>query len=508
MQRARPLCVVALSALLLEMAASCSSVDQLPDPNPTAETLVVAYGDPGLTPDPCDDALPKIDGTAEDVEWSSAQPLLVHMTGVNGTGGGEYFLEVRAIWTDESRIGGTDRIYFLVRYPDNDQNYSPDLLGYIHPAGNELCEHGEIVGGTRYCPSLTPRIANVEISAACDDTLTTNASWTRLNENGREDQVFFYLTQVASPTDPSSLIDLNRIVLGKIGPQVPEDPADQTVGSAGNSNTDLWAWRAGRTNLHPVPQFADWASVNPNDGKFIPDPAFSRFTINSGFCEDLWVSGGVVRDDIGLTPFLRNFGTTYPETGNIRFNEATGETMDTVPVYLTQCPPPGRDPSDEELANQNGKLPKDLALWRHSASFFNRFGCDSLACSRSGARPPKWSKNPLPQVPTTLLNFDFIQGWALRVPYSSGGPTGGRDVRARGAYGATQEKGFGTWTLEVMRDLDTHQGDDLPINPGAAGEYRMVIGVLDASGKVGSGSTEIRLKFEAPTSKPRTDPRC
>jgi hypothetical protein len=256
-----------------------------------------------------------------------------------------------------------------------------------------------------------------------------------------------------------------------------------------------------------VPQFADWATLSPPD-KPIPDPSFSRFTINSGFCEDLWVSGGTVRDDAGLTPFLPNFGPNNPENGLIRFNEATGETMSTVPIFLTQCPPPGRDPSDEELANQNGGLPKDLALWRPSASQFNRFGCDSLACSRPGAKPPKWSKSPLPQVPTTLLNFDFIQGWALRVPYAPGGPTSARDVRARGAYGVSQDKGFGEWTLEVMRDLDTHQTDDLAIHPGSSGEYRMVIGVLDASGKVGSGSTEIRLKFEAPSSKPRTDPRC
>jgi hypothetical protein len=498
---------VAFGALLLEMGAGCSSVDQLPDPNPGSETLVVAYGDPGATPDPCDDRLPMIDGTATDVEWDIAQPLLVHMTGVNGSGGGEYFLEIRAIWSDESRLGGTDRIYFLVRYPDNDQNNAPDVLAYIHPAGGELCEHGEIIGGAAYCPSLTPRIGKVEISTQCDSVLASNASWTRLNENGREDQVFFYVTQVASSTDASGLIELNRTVLGKIGATPPESPTDQNIGAVGNTNTDLWAWRAGRTNLHPVPQFAEWATLAPPD-KPIPDPEFSRFTVNSGFCEDLWVSGGTVHDDAGQTPFLRNFGTTNPENGFIRFNEATDETMFTVPIYLTQCPPPGRDPSDEELANQNGGLPKDLALWRPSASQFNRFGCDSLACSRSGAKPPKWSKVPLPQLPTTLLNFDFIQGWALRIPYAPGGPTSARDVRARGAYGATQDKGFGEWTLEVMRNMDTHQSDDMAINPGASGEYRMVIGVLDASGKVGSGSTEIRLKFEAPSAQPKKEPRC
>jgi hypothetical protein len=505
MQSARPLYVVAFGALLLEMAAGCSSVDQLPDPNPASETLVVEYGDPGLTPDPCDDALPQIDGAATDVEWTSAAPLLVHMTGVNGTGGAEYFLEVRAIWTDEGRIGGTDRIYFLIRYPDNDQNNGPDLLAYIHPAGSELCEQGEIVGGTRYCPSPTPRIRNVEIPS-CDAMLMTNENWTRLNENGREDQVFLYLSEVASPSGGSTLIDLNRILLGRLGPQLPKDPADLNVGSAGAQNTDVWAWRAGRTNLHPVPQFPEWSSVTIPDNP-VPVPAFSRFTQTCGFCEDLWVSGGTVRGDAGLTPYLRNFGTTYPESGEIRFNEATGETMDTVPIYLTQCPQQGRD-SDEDLAGLNGGLSKELALWRHSASIFDRFGCDSLACSRSAAKPPKWSKAPLPQVPTTLLNFDFIQGWALRVPYSQGGAASGRDVRARAAYAATPDKGFGVWSLEVMRDLNTHQGDDIVINPGTSGEYRMVIGVLDASGKVGSGSTEIRLQFEAPTSKQQPGRRC
>ena len=505
MQRARPLCVVAFGALLLGIAGGCSSVDQLPDPNPASETLVVAYGDPGPTPDPCDDVLPVLDGSATDVEWQSAQPLLVHMTGVNGTGGGEYFLEVRAIWTDESRVGGTDRIYFLVRYPDNDQNNAPDLLGYIHPAGGELCEHGEIIGGTAYCPSVIPRVARAEVPSQCDSLVAMNQSWTRLNENGREDQVYFYVTQVPSSSDPSSLIELNRIVLGKLGPRSPEDPADQNVGAPGTGSIDLWAWRAGRTNLHPVPQFADWASMNSDSP--VPEPLFSRFTFNSGFCEDLWVTGGTVRDDAGVTPFIRNFGTTYPESGAPRDNEVTGELMDTVPVYLTQCPEGGRE-SDDDIAALNGGLPKDLALWRHSAKFFSRFGCDSLACSRSGARPPKWSKTPLPQVPTTLLNFDFLQGWALRVPYTLGGPTSSRDVRARGAYGATQEKGFGTWSLELMRNLDTHQSDDLAIQPGSGGEYRMVIGVLDASGKVGSGSTEIRFKFEAPSAKPRTDSRC
>src|SRR5262245_49518914 len=84
LQRARPLARVAVCTLLLAAFAGCTSINQLPDPNPASETLVVAYGDPGLTPDPCDDELPQIDGVATDAEWSSAPPLFVHMTGKDG----------------------------------------------------------------------------------------------------------------------------------------------------------------------------------------------------------------------------------------------------------------------------------------------------------------------------------------------------------------------------------------------------------------------------------------
>jgi hypothetical protein len=83
-----------------------------------------------------------------------------------------------------------------------------------------------------------------------------------------------------------------------------------------------------------------------------------------------------------------------------------------------------------------------------------------------------------------------------------------RDVRARGVYEATQAKGFAVWSLEIMRTLDTGQPDDLRIDPNAPGEYRMVIGILDASGAVGSGSTEIRLKFQAPQARSGVVNRC
>jgi hypothetical protein len=496
------------------VVGGCSSVDQIDDPNPAYETLVVAYGDPGPTAVPCDDALPKLDGVAEDREWGQAQPLFVRMSGDNGTGGADYFLEIRAIWTDEeSRLGeGSDRIYFLVRYPDNDQDVRPDQLAYVFtPGSGDLeCEKPVPIGGSVYCTSPTPRPRTPE-TPDCDTLLVKNRYWTRLNANGREDQVFFSITKVESAGDVSSLLDLNRELLGFLGPQF---AAPRSVLYGGRYGADVWAWRSGRTNLHPVPQFPDWnvpLGENP-----IPPPLFSLFTQKCGYCEDLWVSGGTIQADAGQSPYLRNFGTTSPESGLPREIDSSGDTLNTVPIWLTECPPRGRDPSEEELSSLNGGLAKDLALWRPEAQLMG--ACDSLACSRTGVKPPKWS------VKLNAGEFDFVQGWALRVPFfQAEGSTSARDVRARGVYELIQAKGFAVWSIELMRDLDTKQGDDLTIDSydpqcdpespeydrtKTCPEYRMVIGVLDASGRVGSGSTEIRLKFQAPRPSSGVVERC
>jgi hypothetical protein len=163
-------------------------------------------------------------------------------------------------------------------------------------------------------------------------------------------------------------------------------------------------------------------------------------------------------------------------------------------VKLTECPPRGREISDEELKAQNGGVPKDLGMWWPTSRSFR--DQDTLACSRVGTIN-SWSKGLLPG------EFDKVQGWGLQTPYETAdGRTSGRDVRAKGTYESTQEKGFGVQSLEIMRDLNTNQSDDLIIDPtDPVGEYRIVIGVLDRSGKVGSGSTEIRLKFEPPKAR-------
>ena len=68
----RVVLLAGMLAIVFWVAGGCSDINQINDPEPAFETLVVAYGQPGSSPGPCDDLLPQIDGVAEDQEWQSA----------------------------------------------------------------------------------------------------------------------------------------------------------------------------------------------------------------------------------------------------------------------------------------------------------------------------------------------------------------------------------------------------------------------------------------------------
>jgi len=420
-------------------------------------TLTVKYVDAGPTPDPCDDRLPAIDGIAQDQEWAAAEPLFLRMSGEDGNGGEDFFLELRALWTDEGKFGsgGSNRIYFLVRYADNDLNNEADLLAYGH-----LMPTGEID------PSPTP--VYDAPTQTCDGTLVDPSSWVRLNPNGREDQVLLALAAY-DETRPVDMVAANRRLLGAVGNEVPTGFTIPGVG-----DLDVWIWRATRTNIQPVFQFARWADYVPGRADFtlgevdVPDAAFTRFTVKSGFCQDLFVDdSGTLIVDSGNQPFVKNF-----------------QRNDPVPDRITQLEPKGKGgggmgEKDETIIN--GGLPKDLALWWNTSK---RFGaCDTVATSRVGTKKFKWSDRLLPG------DFDRMAGWGIQTPTGSA-----RDVRAKANFDTIQDKGFSTRTIEIMRDIDTGNSDDLLIEAGKV--YRLVIGVYDASGTTASGSKEIRLIFE------------
>ncbi|NNF07579.1 MAG: hypothetical protein HKN21_12525 [Candidatus Eisenbacteria bacterium] len=427
-------------------------------------TLTVKYVHPGVTASPCDDLLPLIDGLGQEQEWNSAEPLFVQMSGANGNGGEDYFLELRALWEDGSRFGtetGVDRLYLMVRYQDNDLDRDADMLAY-----GSIAPTGDII------PSPIP----VSSDGVCDPVLISNDSWSRVNANGREDQVMITMADAASE-NPSDLVAANRALLNSVGFEAQEGT------SIPGENLDVWIWRASRTNLHPVPQVANWATYDPTfetdplEGELsVPEPVFSRFDRECGFFEDLFVDGsGRLVIDKGKLPYIKNFapGGTVPIriTHNPRCARGGDDNMGM-----------GEDPCANDIVN--GDLPADLALWYDDARLFGV--CDTISVSRLGSQQFVWSKGLLPG------EFDKIPGWGIQTPTESA-----RDVRGSGGYDEAQTKGFSVRTVEFMRELNTGNGDDIEIIPGKL--YRMVIGVFDASGTTGSGSQEIQLIFELPS---------
>ena len=450
------------AVMALLMVAGCGSVDH-PENLDDLAVLTVHFEDEGITPGICDDDLPVVDGIAIDAEWRSAQPLYLRLRGEEGSGGSETVVEIRAIWTDggskfdENDINDDleDRVYFLVRYTDNDRNDRPDLLAYA-----ALNEFGE------WAPGPEPPLFPVN---ACEPALEVTENWSLVNANGQEDQVLLLFAEAENPTD---MIEANRVLLPALGPKTPEDFS--TMGVA--KDIEAWMWRAGRTNRHPVYQQSDWG-WRPGDLEEVTEierPRPLRAVESNflcGFMEDLYVDEmGKVTQDPGRLMFVRNF-------------DFEGDSAVPIPKRITEPQPSGgRDgPSDDEVKNINGTISPELGLWWHSTTRFSE--CTTVATSRVGA-PVLWSTRPLPG-----NLYDFMFGWALQTPDDSQ-----RDVRARGTFDTNEDRGNSRWTIEIMRDLNTKHEGDIFIDPEKT--YKMVIGLLDNSNRVGVGSREITVKFE------------
>jgi len=397
------------------------------------------------------------------------------MTGTNGTGGNPFFLELRAVWTDEGEkfSSGFNRIFFLVRYEDSQIDRLPDQLAYAtrDPLTGELK------------PSPIP--TNTEPGQA-DSVVINPANWTRLNQDGTEDAVMLLIAEV-DPEASSELVNLNKSVIGHVGNVI------EPTSGLPMSNVDLWIWRAGRTNLQPVPQYTKWDFFE-NEKDAVPTAEYPGFDGTAGFAEDGWIGpSNNLMPDVGPAPYVRNWGGNNPPP---------------VPERLAKCEEAGR--GDEQQQIQNGGLPKDIVCWDAESKVMNEYQTE--ACQRPSGGI--WSKGLAPG------EFDYVQGWRIRVPFIVSKPeeVSARDVRARGAYGTTQEKGYPVETVEFMRALDTGNPDDLriaidkdpqsPTYGRPPNRYRMVIAVFDGSNRIASGSTEIFLQFQPPTPYPGPVNRC
>ncbi|HEX7879592.1 MAG TPA: hypothetical protein VF720_09300, partial [Candidatus Eisenbacteria bacterium] len=121
-------CVLVTVGLAVALLIGCEGgVDQLQPGAIDDNELVAAYVDP-LTPTPGvnprtggdGDLLPVIDGDAQDKEWEVARPLYVYVSADRAVGGRGFYVELRSVWSDESRYAGAvNHVYFLVRWSDD-----------------------------------------------------------------------------------------------------------------------------------------------------------------------------------------------------------------------------------------------------------------------------------------------------------------------------------------------------------------------------------------------------
>ena len=277
---------------------------------------------------------------------------------------------------------------------------------------------------------------------------------TSLSGGGREDQALLLLHEGDAPQDPrAGAAEIFRSIGAEPTP-ASDIPLDES---------DVWLWRAGRTNDHPIPQYVypGWA-LDRDTG--IPEPLYIHFQYTAGFAEDLFVdaSGALARDQ-GLPPYVRNF-------------------PDTTSVPIRIC----KDPYQV--------LPCNWAMWWPLAL---RFGtCQTIATTRSPGTEARWSEN----LYASGQAYDWMFGWALQVPTESAA-----DVRARGRH-VVSGNGNG-WTLEWRRQLDTGNPDDVRIDP-ISGTYWITIGIADDSGDVIRVSRAIRLVFSPAEAPKAMSPRC
>jgi hypothetical protein len=430
-RRARGWILAAVPVAVL--LASCSSDDVSgPDGAAGVDTLLVAYANEGLSPSPCNDRTPIIDGVADTLSeaWNLAPSYTLDLR--DESGGSLGSLEIRALWTHSIYQSFPDYVYFLARWNDATESRAPDRLAY--GTGDE----------TAIVPGPVP--------AGCDSALVRAENWTRLFPEV-EDEVLVLLQDENGTGDPvAAAHEVFRAIGVDSGQNTPT-----TLNGA-----DVWLWRAGRTNDHPIAQYVDWTRP-PDPFSGLPEPLVGAFTNRCGFFEDLFVdaSGTLLRDQ-GSIPYIRNF-----------------TDASTKPIRIYKEPP-------------INVLPPQWAMWWDWSEPFGR--CDTLAATRaSGVR---WSEN----LYASGAPYDWMSGWGLRTPSQSQ-----VDVRARGRHVVSGL--LNGWTLEWSRALDTGNPDDIAIDP-VSGTYRIVIGIADDSGKVIRVTRSIRLVFspaEAPEELPR---RC
>lgn len=461
--------VVAAGALLLGCEGG---IEQLAPDSASSTELIAAYVDP-ITPTPGSqrardggdaDKLPLLDGDPQDDEWSVALPLYVYLSGDQANGGRNFYVEVRALWSDDSRwADGTNHLYLLVRYNDETMDILPDYWRYARRG-----PFGVDCSPIPYCPG----------DACCDSIIIEGANWFQENIPAAEDQLAL-MWEITPASDALGSYGEHGCQVACHGGHM-DGPTD--------GRFDLWVWRAGRTNAQESTIYPDTARINYTgdypDGRpesFYPltDPS----TAWPGYMEDMSLdAAGTHRDAADPNFVYRKYGYT----GLLYTKNETAQSRDgrLIPRWITEkMETTGRAGTgiEEEVVPPNGGLPGLLYLWGPTAQTFGP--CDVIATSQTSSTDPHWSQHP------PAGGCDGMPGYLLWIPNG-----GAADVRAKGAWVTNSTKRFPVCSVEIRRPMITRHADDIVIDPTK--EYTFTVAAFDGSSTIHSGSRPIRLKFQ------------
>lgn len=466
------ICLLSALAMAGALLHGCEGgIDQLAPGGNIDNELVAAYVNP-LTPSPGlfdGDKLPTIDGDPQDREWEVAQPLYAYVSGAQGTGGRGYYVELRAIWSDEGKFsGGKNQLYLLLRYGDETFDIFPDYWRYAR------------LGPLGLVPSPSPDTLG---GADCDSVLVDPRNWYVENAGAAEDQVSFMFEQEPASDSRGTFAELGCDIACHAG-------GGRNFGAVPTGRLDVWVWRAGRTNVQTSTGYPDFTQVDDEDGR--PASSFTqRFdppTSWPAYMDDMHAGPAGLEQDAG-DPTYPYYNRSRGQAWSRNTAAGQGGTSASIPLLLTQEKPRedrgggSGSGGGEPIEAPNDGLPTPLYLWGPTSSRFTE--CDIVPWSRifSGSVAPIWSSR-LAEGET-----DVLPGYALWIPSGSAA-----DVRARGDFKENAQKRFPIWALEIRRAFDTGNADDVAFSEDNV--YNFTVAIFDRSSTVHSGSGPLRLRFQ------------
>lgn len=258
MIRVKSIRVGILFAVAVAGTLSCGE-SNLTGPNPKSEIIVVQTFEQYLNSTGQESRELLIDSRVTDIEWNiSGNPNIVLVKGSLGSGGGNYHVSLRSLWTLD-KFGDPVGFYLLLEWPDRTRDVQREPL----------------VTNANVRSDSTATLGDTLINCKTgDDTLVRESSWSR--SSLQEDEVY---VEIFSDSPGPDTVDVWRWGAATTDPVTPVNGSEfvgavvdgDTLGSnshpAAGYMEDFIDWGAG-----PVRDQGDWTYMreNTNPGSNVP----------------------------------------------------------------------------------------------------------------------------------------------------------------------------------------------------------------------------------------------